>query len=292
MPRRAHLDKKVIREITSYLIWIVYSTGCVVGRTQGCAIVLNKFFGTIVNTAFGIAQQVSGAISFVSYSLLNAIDPQIVKAEGGGDRAKMFSLSMTASKFGFFLLSVVVLPLVAFMPYVIRFWLGETPEYVVTFCRIILITALCDQITVGLITANKAIGNVRAYSLTINTIKILTVPILAFLLWSGVFINYAFWCYAVIELICALCRLPFLHFYGGLNVREFVEKVFKPIFLPFFIMALLYYGITLISTNFLLLLTLAAMMTILYLVTFYIWGLSVGEKKLAESILRKFHITK
>lgn len=290
VPRRSHLDKKVIKEMTSYLVWIVYSTGCVVGRTQGCAIVLNKFFGTIVNTAFGIAQQVSGAISFVSSSLLNAINPQIVKAEGSGDRKRMFSLAMTASKFSFFLLSMVVLPLVTFMPQIIRLWLGETPEYVVTFCRVILITSLCDQITLGLGTANGAIGNVRPYSLTVNSLKLLTVPLLLLLLWRKVNIYYAIWIYAVMELVCALCRIPFLHYSGGLNIREYVMTVFKPLTIPFLFFCLSYLIIRIIPINFFLNLILAIPTTCIYLTIFYKIGLTTQEKEITDKILRKVHI--
>ena len=292
IPRWHHLNKGIIKSMSSYLVWIVYSTGCIVGRTQGCAIVLNKFFGTIINTAFGIAQQVSGAVSFVSSSLLNAINPQIVKAEGSGDRNKMFSLAMTASKFSFFLLSIVVVPFVTFMPHIIKIWLGETPEYVVTFCRVILITSLCDQLTLGLGTANGAIGNVKPYSLTVNSIKVLTVPLLLLLLWCKMNVSYAIWIYAIMEFICAMCRIPFLHYSGGLNIINYISRVFRPLTIPFIFLCLSYYGICQITIHFLYLVLMSILLTFIYIYIFYRYGLNENEKNLADQILRKLHLIK
>ena len=72
------------------------------GRNQGLALILNLFFGTVVNAAYGIANQVGSQLQFFSRTMLRALNPQIMKSEGAGDRERMLRLSMMASKFGFF----------------------------------------------------------------------------------------------------------------------------------------------------------------------------------------------
>ncbi|MDE6483970.1 MAG: hypothetical protein K2L14_01055 [Duncaniella sp.] len=231
-PRISLFNKEYLKSMSSFIGWQLYSTGCIVGRTQGTAVIINKFFGTTVNAAFGIALQLSGAVSFVSSALMLAINPQIVKAEGGGDRAKMFRLAEIASKFSYLLLAMIVIPLIFVLPEVLKLWLGELPDYAVLFCTVILVTGLVDLITTGLGTSNQAIGNIGAYSITVNTIKLLTLPVLWILLKMNIPIKSAIWCYAVIELICALVRLPFLKRTGGLNITAYVENVFMKIILP------------------------------------------------------------
>ena len=76
------INKSYILELSNFATWTLYSTMCIVGRTQGIAILLNRFLGTIINASYGLALQVSSAINFVSTSFLNAINPQITKAEG------------------------------------------------------------------------------------------------------------------------------------------------------------------------------------------------------------------
>lgn len=109
--------------------------------------------GATINAAYGIALQVNGAVSFISQSLLNAMNPQIVKAEGAGNRQRVLRLSEIASKFGFLLLALLVIPLVMEMAQVLKLWLNEYPPGTVYLCQLILLTALVDQLTIGLASA-------------------------------------------------------------------------------------------------------------------------------------------
>ena len=233
IPKISSFNWQSIKELTDFAGWSVYSMGCIIGRTQGTAFILNHFFlGTVVNAAWGIAQQVYGAISFIGQSVVNAVSPQLIKAEGAGNRQRMILLSELLSKYAFLLLSLIIIPLAFEMPVILSLWLGNVPEHSVLLCRFILITALCDQTTIGLGIANQAIGRIRNYSLTINTIKVLTLPTLWIIFASGKSIVLAMWCYLVFECICALARLPFLKFTAGISIRHFTKHVFGRILLP------------------------------------------------------------
>jgi len=232
LPRFKDCDFSVLKGMGNFAGWTVYSTACIVGRAQGMQVVLNQFFSLAINKAYGIAIQVSGAIQFVAVSILNAMTPQIVKAEGHGDRERMLSLSITASKFAFLLLALVVVPLVFEMPNVLQLWLGQVPEYADTFARLLLLSSLCDQLTVGLGTANQAIGRIRNYSLVINTTKLITLPLAWLLFHYGFSIEVVMTGYLLIEVLCMLMRLPFLHYTAGLSVTDFLYRVFLRVSLP------------------------------------------------------------
>ena len=106
LPRLRDWDKQFIKELSHFAGWTTYSMGCIIGRNQGIAVVLNIFYGTIVNSAYGIAQQVLGAVQFISTSILNAMNPQIMKAEGSGDRSRMVRLCEYESKYAFLMTKV------------------------------------------------------------------------------------------------------------------------------------------------------------------------------------------
>lgn len=135
------------------------------------AIVLNAFFGTIINTAYGIASQISNSVQFISQAIINAMSPQIIKAEGNKERSRMLSLSEVSCKYSFLLLAIIVIPTCFEMPSILSIWLGSIPEHTVFISRLLLISALVDQTSMGLGIANQAIGNIRNYSIVINTIK-------------------------------------------------------------------------------------------------------------------------
>lgn len=287
IPKLRNFNKTYLKSMSSFVGWQLYSTGCIIGRTQGTAIVLNKFFGTVVNAAFGIALQVSGAVNFVSSALLTAINPQVVKAEGAGDRKRMFELAEIASKFSFLLLATLIIPIIFMLPDILKLWLGEVPEWSVLFCKVILCTALIDQITLGLGTANTAIGNIKPYALVVNTIKILTVPFLWVLLWTGVRLDIAIWSYALFEFVCAIVRLPFLKLSGGLEIREFIERVFIRIIIPFLFIIFGYLGLHSMQPGLPIYVIGAIPITIIYFLLIYRYSLNHKEREIVYGLIIK-----
>lgn len=232
LPRLSLIGKSYMLELTGFATWTVYSIGCVIARTQGVNVILNRFFGTVVNSAYGIALQVFNSVSFIAQAVTNAMSPQIVKAEGGGDRQRMLRLSELSSKYAFLLLSTVTVPLAFEMPSVLELWLGEVPPNAVLLCRFVIITALCDQLTIGLMTANQAIGRIRNYSIVVNTIKVLTLPVFWLCLYLGYGVATAMCAYLGFELLCAMVRLPFLRYTAGLSIRHFAKHVFVRVAIP------------------------------------------------------------
>lgn len=226
------LNKQCQKQISGFAFWTIYSMGCIVGRSQGLQIVFNRFYGTILNSAYGIAMQVHGSVQFLAQAIFNAMNPQIMKAEGSGDRNKMLHLSANTSKYAFLLLSIVAIPLIIEMPSILSFWLKSVPDHTLLFCRVILIAAVCDQLTLGLGSANQAVGNIRNYSLIVNTMKILTLPAACLLLNTYNSVEYVMWCYLILEILSSIVRLFILKYSAGLSIYEYVKTVFLPVIMP------------------------------------------------------------
>lgn len=241
LPRLKEWDKSYIKDLSNFAGWTVYSAGCIIARNQGIAIVLNLIYGTIVNSAYGVAQQVCGAVQFVSTSIMQAMNPQIMKAEGSGERDRMIHLSEQASKYAFLLLAMVALPLIAEMDTLLELWLTDVPEHASMFCRFILIAALCDQISVGLTSANQAIGNIKVYSIVFYTLKLLVVVIGWICLKQGLPMTSIMWCYVGIELFTSLIRLPLMKHIAGIHVMDFCKNVFARIIVPLIVMSITCY---------------------------------------------------
>ncbi len=237
-PQRKSISRRILKEISSFAGWTIYSMGCVIGRTQGIHVVLNNFFGTIINTAYGLSLQVFTAVQFIAQAVINAMSPQIVKAEGANDRKHMLSLAATTSKFAYLLLALIVIPIIFEMPNILDVWLKKVPDNCVTLCRIILISALVDQTTIGLNIANQAIGKIRDYSLVINTLKLSTLIFIWLTLSKGYTVTMAMMWFIIIELAGALIRLPFLKALAGLSIRDYSTKVFLRIAPPTIITSL------------------------------------------------------
>ena len=228
---RSTLDKPIIKKLLGFAGWTTYGMASTICQQQGLSVVLNHFFGTTINAAFGLASQVNGAVRFVSTSILNAMNPQIMKAEGNGDRQQMLRLAGKESKFSTALMMVLAIPIIIEMPDILDFWLRNknVPEHTCLFCRAMLLAFLIDQTTLGLHAANQATGIIRNYSLLMYTPKILIVPISWAMLACGMPVDSVMLLFVAIELLVAVARIPFLKLTAGLSIRAYLRDVLLPL---------------------------------------------------------------
>lgn len=281
---------KLFKELFAFTGWTVYSVGCIVGRTQGIAILLNRFWGTALNASYGIAQQVIGQVSFLSTSLINAMQPQIVKAEGTKDRTKMFQMSEMASKFSFLLFAWVTIPSLFYMDQILHIWLGKVPDYAVSFCQYSLFAAWMDQLTIGLGIANTAIGKIKKYSIIVSSIKILTLPFAYICLRLGMPAISVMICYILFETICAIVRIVLLKLESGMSISSFINNVFKYELVPIFVLLSTTFvcSLFIMDTYFFITYIISGLFFIL---SIYYFGLTHTEKNITRSFIYKFKMS-
>ena len=135
------------------------------------------FFLPGLNAARGIAVQVQSAIVGFYINFQTAINPQITKTYANKDFNNMCSLIIRASKFSFFLLLFISLPVLIETKQILIWWLIVIPNYSESFLRIIIVTSMIDSITTPLVIAIHATGIIRKYQLIIGSIFLLVVPI-------------------------------------------------------------------------------------------------------------------
>ena len=224
-PRQWNLD--IQKKIVGFATWSLYGMGCVLVRTQGVAVLINHLFkGTLLNSSYGIAMQIQGSVNFFSSAIHNSIKPQIIKAEGAGDHERAIRLSETACKFGFLILMLVVTPIVAELPAITGVWLKDVPPLCVAFGAVVLISALTDQLSVGLTLIVSASGRIRNFTLWSFTVKILALPAMYFGVEAGLSIAEAFVFYWVFEALSALTSIIYICNATGETFGSYLRNVF------------------------------------------------------------------
>ena len=223
------IDFSCMRQLSGFAGWSTYGMGAIVFRSQGIQLMLNRAYNTVMNAAYGIAMQVFGSVAFVASSVLNAMNPQIMKAEGEGNRARMLHLAELESKYSTILLMLIVVPLIFEMPAILSFWLKDAPEYSAMFCRFILCGFVIDQLTYGMNVANQAMGKIKIYTLLMYTPKILVLIPVFFLLSAGS-TPFAVMCvYLASEALVSAARLPYIKYTCGMSIRHFMRTVIIPL---------------------------------------------------------------
>jgi Na+-driven multidrug efflux pump len=280
-------DMALTKELSSFTGWNLFGALCGLGRTQGFAILLNMFFGTVINAAYGIANQVASQMNFFSATLLRAINPQIMKSEGAGDRQRMLRLAMTASKFGFFLFAIIAIPCIFEMESILAFWLKEVPAYTVIFCQLTLVGVMINQLTIGLQSAIQATGKIKIYQIVVGTLVLFNLPIAYVLLKNGFEAYTVLISYALVELLACSMRIYFMKLVGKLSIQQYFKSVFLKELIPVFTIAFISY---LVSSYFVhpyrFILTFVTASP-LFALSIYLFGLEISEKQLIHSLFSK-----
>lgn len=170
-------DKKLFREMLGFAGWNLWGNCAGAAFTQGLNILLNIFFGPVVNAARGIAVQVQAAISQFSINFQAALNPQITKSYAVQDFNYMHSLIFRGSKFTFFLLLLLSLPVMMETDTILRLWLGTVPDYTVVFIRLMICITIIDSVANPLMASAAATGKVKLYQGVVGGILLSILPL-------------------------------------------------------------------------------------------------------------------
>ncbi|MGZ8944557.1 MAG: MATE family efflux transporter [Methylococcaceae bacterium] len=223
-----HFDKSLLRQMTGFGAWTFLGTASSMIANYGQGIVLNIFFGTTANAAQGIANQISGQLAVFSANMLKALNPLIDKSEGAGNRKLMLKATMMGSKLSFFLIMVFHIPILFEMPFILKIWLKNVPDYSVIFCRLLLARSLIEHLFFPLVSAIAAVGNIKNYQIASSILTIFPLPVSYFLFelhYPAYTIYLVFFLYAIIVSTIILyyavknCQLSLSEFMVNVMVR-------------------------------------------------------------------------
>ncbi len=286
---RYTLDKSLLKSMSSFAGWTIVYNLSTTGFTQGVNLLLNMFFGPLLNAAYTVAMQAySGIRSFCS-SFQLAATPQIVKLYSSGEYKEMHKLILRASKISFFLIFCLSLPFLVNADFILELWLKEVPAHTRNFFILLLVFAYFDVFAYPMDMAAQATGKIKRYNLTTSLFMIAALPIIYIAFRFGAIAESAYFVAIIMALLGILVRIHFLARMIGLRCRQFFVKVFLRSFLTVAVslaaviimnsvMPDSYFGITLSF----------ALSFLLSSATVYAIGLERAERQFFLNIIHKF----
>lgn len=219
-------DKTLLRKISSFAGWNFIGSSSGVLMTQGVNIVLNLFFGVLVNAAQGIATQVQNAIGGFISNFMTALNPQITKSYASGERDYMMMLLHQGARFSFYLMFFLSLPVLIETETILKIWLKIVPEYAVIFVRLSLILAISQTLSGALITAMLATGDIKRYQMIVGGLQMLNLPFSYIVLRLGMPPHSTIIIALLIAYSCLAARLWLLRWMIGLSAKKYIHNVF------------------------------------------------------------------
>lgn len=232
-------DKSVFKSLLSFSGWTLLSSVTTMGATNGVNVLLNSYFGVAVNSAMGIATQVSTAINQFVTNFQVAFNPQIVKYCSAGLIGQMQSLAYRAAKISYLLLLMLVCPLFFNIDFVLGIWLKEVPPFTGPLCLGLIVWSLLESLMAPLWTSVTATGKVKVYHIVMSII----IAAVFLLSWAALAAGFSPVSVVVVkclvDLVLIVVRLLFTRRLLGFSIRAYMISVIGPVTMITVMMAII-----------------------------------------------------
>lgn len=183
---RLFFDKKSFKAMLSFSGWNLIGTFAFLLKGQGVNMLLNYFFGPVINAARGIAYQINGAIGSFSGNIYTVFGPQLVSSYAQTDYERTKKIMFTESKVSFSLIALLVMPAIFEMDTLLTIWLGNSvPEHTKIFAILVLLDTLVCTLNTPCTQVVQATGKIKKYQIGTTIINLFLVPFCWILLALG-----------------------------------------------------------------------------------------------------------
>lgn len=226
---KPHTCSTICKEILTFSGWTLFGSLANMANVHGINILLNIFFGPIVNAAYAIGNQISYAVNSFAVNFFTAVKPGLIKSYASKDTKKMFSILELSSKFSFFLLFIMILPLCLEIDLVLKIWLGKVGVYMEEFSILMLLYILILNMNNPITTIIQAAGKVKLYHSIIDSFTLLSIPLIIVAIKLGIESWKVFFINIFIFVIAHIIRMQLLEYVTGYSKKVYFKKVLLPI---------------------------------------------------------------
>lgn len=276
------------KQVLVYNNYNILATVSLVARSQGSNILINFFFGTIVNGAYAVARTVQGFVESFMANFDSAAAPRITQYVGGNNEVEAQKIVYSISRYCILMMIIVFFPLYIETDYLLSLWLEEVPEYATTFCRVLLIVILVASTGGGMIQYINASGKIKWFKLQSCFWSLLVLPIGYVLFRQGYEPWWIFILFILSDVFNRICQLYLMKKLLNFNSINFVLNAYLK---PFYIVVLMgtfiffYNKLSIEGPSYKIL---GIVITIIFTLLF-VWfvGLYPGERKKLVSLIKQ-----
>lgn len=222
-------NKKLFVELTSFSVWNLLGGLADIGYKQGTNIILNLFWGVSINAVLGITNQIRNALVPFIGNLQLAVNPQMVKSYALGDYEYFKILVYRISKYSYFLMLIIVFPIIFNIDLILELWLKNPPEHTAIFAILTSVYCLVDSLTGPLWEAMQAGGKIKRFQIVTGICLLLNLPVSYLFLMYGYAPSVVLIIQIVITGFTVGVRVLFVKYYLQFSIRNYVREVIFPI---------------------------------------------------------------
>jgi len=267
-------------EVSRFFGWqLVYVFGSV-GSKQGAAIIINLFFGTLLNAAFGIASRVFEFVFSFVKNLNQAALPQIMKNFSGGNQDRSLKLIYKLSKLTYFIMLIPAVPIILSIDNLLVIWLKNVPQYTSVFVVLLIINGLVSCLESGFDATIDATGRIKQTKIIFSILFLLTLPLI-YLLYSLKFPPYTITIlYVIVEIVFLLFQTRILSKLTEFKFSAYFSLTIRPVFFVTLLIVPQYFLSNIFGSGLMNFFLLSIISVLLTIITIYFFGLSREERNI------------
>ncbi|RBW54253.1 hypothetical protein DS884_17520 [Tenacibaculum sp. E3R01] len=280
-------NKLKYKEMLSFSSWNLIGASAHLGKSTGASLIINNFFGTILNAAFGIANQLNTIVLMFSMNLAQAAIPQITKSFSVGNKNRTLVLAAYISKYTWYMMLIPALPLILETKYLLSLWLDTYPENTVIFCRLMIVGTLISGLGNGLSSVVEASGKVKYFQIVLSTTSLLSLPIAYFVFFKG---GNAYWIFIIIiiaNVINVIMSQILLRIIINFDVKYFLKTSFLKILYVLIMICPLLIIHAFIPEGVMRFLVFSTVTFLWTLFSIYMVGIDNNEKEILKGMIKK-----
>jgi O-antigen/teichoic acid export membrane protein len=273
-------EKRLFRKMLNFASLSFIGDLGMISYTQGLNVLLNVFFSPSVNAARGIAVQVQNAVTAFSSNFQIALNPQITKSYASTNLAYMRQLIFASSKYSFFLLFLISLPILIETKQLLFLWLKVVPEHTVAFLILVLFITIIIIIGNPLTIAAHATGKIKKYQILVGGINFFILPLSYFTLKLKAIPEYVFIINLCMVFLCLFIRVYIVKSMISFSMRDYLRDVLSPIIIVMLTSSILPLTVYHIMDDSMFRFFAVGFISLLMnIISIYHWGLNSKEKK-------------
>lgn len=238
-------DRNLFKEMLSFAGWNFFVNAASVLNMQGVTILINIYFGVVLNTARGIASQVEAAVYQFVNSFTTAINPQITRSYADNEKQRFFFLICNGARYSYLLLLIFAVPIIIETEFILDVWLKIVPDEAIVFTRLSIVGIMITTLGNTGYTACMATGTIKRYSIFITSVGSMAFFLTWLLFFLGFSVYFAYYVYIMVYCCVQIVRLfimkSLFDFPISLYIRKVLFKIFIPTILSFLFPALISY---------------------------------------------------
>lgn len=219
-------DRKLIKEMFHFVGWNIFGCGIYLTKDTCVNILMNIYYGPIVNAARAVAMQVTTAVGNFTNNVFVAIRPQMMKAYSAQEIDELRLLFFRASKFSLLLFWFICLPVMLCINQLLGLWLTDVPDGAPIFTVWVLIDSMLAILTNPTWSISLASGKIKKYTLFGNGILLIVLPLclLAFHLGAPPVSAFMVIVFARILQLISVVRIvqPELNYTGSIYIKNII----------------------------------------------------------------------